>query len=234
VNETESLPSSSRPPARTPLHTSMPNGSTWRMAAATLASVSRRREKSGRSIASRIRRGWSTSRAPGGAAQLLTASEALPESSQDRVSVPCGGGPPLDRRLAAHMDHLHQPDAGQRAAELRQRAGCELSHSAGGGAQRACCATIRRRILQAGQQNESTPGGMVAAICAMVSSGITPGPLGIAETSPTADAPCATASRGLAGVRDAAHLDPYAHRSPNLSRWNRLAATALNMEGWPA
>jgi len=34
----------------------MPNGSTWRMAAATLASVSRRARKSGRSIASRYRR----------------------------------------------------------------------------------------------------------------------------------------------------------------------------------
>jgi hypothetical protein len=44
-------------------------------------------------------------------------------------------------------------------------------------------------------RNELTPGGIVAAISAINSSGIGPGPLGIAETSPTADAPASIASR---------------------------------------
>src|SRR5687768_16438336 len=43
-------------------------------------------------------------------------------------------------------------------------------------------------------KNELTPGGIVAAISAISSSGIGPGPLGIADTSPTADAPCSMAS----------------------------------------
>src|ERR1041385_4234454 len=42
-------------------------------------------------------------------------------------------------------------------------------------------------------KNELTPGGIVAAISAINSSGIGPGPLGIADTSPTADAPASIA-----------------------------------------
>src|SRR5689334_138594 len=42
-------------------------------------------------------------------------------------------------------------------------------------------------------RNELTPGGMVAAISAINSSGIGPGPLGMADTSPTAEAPCSIA-----------------------------------------
>jgi hypothetical protein len=42
-------------------------------------------------------------------------------------------------------------------------------------------------------RNELTPGGIVAAISAIRSSGIGPGPLGIADTSPTADAPASIA-----------------------------------------
>src|ERR1043165_1092741 len=47
-------------------------------------------------------------------------------------------------------------------------------------------------------RNELTPGGIVAAISAISSSGIGPGPLGIADTRPTADAPCSIASRASA------------------------------------
>lgn len=43
-------------------------------------------------------------------------------------------------------------------------------------------------------RNELTPGGIVAAISAIKVSGIGPGPLGIADTRPTADAPCSIAS----------------------------------------
>src|SRR5690349_174489 len=47
-------------------------------------------------------------------------------------------------------------------------------------------------------KNELTPGGIVAAISAINSSGIGPGPLGIADTNPTADAPCSIASHASA------------------------------------
>jgi hypothetical protein len=42
-------------------------------------------------------------------------------------------------------------------------------------------------------RNELIPGGTVAAISAINSSGIGPGPLGIAETNPIADAPASIA-----------------------------------------
>src|SRR5687767_7559170 len=42
-------------------------------------------------------------------------------------------------------------------------------------------------------RNELTAGGTVAAISAIKLSGIGPGPLGIAETNPSADAPCSIA-----------------------------------------
>jgi hypothetical protein len=41
---------------------------------------------------------------------------------------------------------------------------------------------------------EQTDGGMIAAISAIVDSEITPGPLDIFATNPTASAPCRTAS----------------------------------------
>src|SRR5215510_10253440 len=42
-------------------------------------------------------------------------------------------------------------------------------------------------------RNELTPGGTIAAISAIRSSGIGPGPLGIADTKPIADAPASIA-----------------------------------------
>src|SRR5215217_9023454 len=42
-------------------------------------------------------------------------------------------------------------------------------------------------------RNELTPGGTVAAISAIKSSGMGPGPLGIADTSPIAEAPASIA-----------------------------------------
>src|SRR6266568_6234489 len=44
-------------------------------------------------------------------------------------------------------------------------------------------------------RNDPMAGGIVAAIVAIRSSEIGPGPLGISETSPTADAPCSMASQ---------------------------------------
>jgi len=44
-------------------------------------------------------------------------------------------------------------------------------------------------------RNVATPGGATAAISAIRSSEITPGPLGMAETSPSADAPWRMASQ---------------------------------------
>jgi hypothetical protein len=43
-------------------------------------------------------------------------------------------------------------------------------------------------------RKEETEGGTILAMSAMVLSGITPGPLGISETNPKADASCRMAS----------------------------------------
>jgi hypothetical protein len=53
--------------------------------------------------------------------------------------------------------------------------------------ERASCSHVSRNV--------ATVGGTRAAISAINSSAITPGPLGICDTSPTADAPHSTAMR---------------------------------------
>src|SRR6185295_19902532 len=50
------------------------------------------------------------------------------------------------------------------------------------------------------RRNGATGGGTAAAMAAMSSAGITPGPLGISDTSPSADAPAAIAERASAGL----------------------------------
>jgi hypothetical protein len=48
-------------------------------------------------------------------------------------------------------------------------------------------------------RNVAMGGGTTAVMRTMVASSITPGPLGMEETRPRADAPCAMASRASAG-----------------------------------
>src|SRR5450432_1094205 len=61
--------------------------------------------------------------------------------------------------------------------------------------QRCCCLTISDTSCSLVNRNDATDGGIVAAICAIASSAITPGPLGMLETRPRADAPYWTANR---------------------------------------
>jgi hypothetical protein len=61
--------------------------------------------------------------------------------------------------------------------------------------QRRCCPTIESASCLHVNRNVATVGGTRAAISAINSSSITPGPLGIADTNPTADAPHSTAAR---------------------------------------
>src|SRR5271157_5228608 len=59
---------------------------------------------------------------------------------------------------------------------------------------RCCCAMMESASCLLVSKKEDTEGGIVAAISAIRSSVITPGPLGIEETRPRADAPCWIAS----------------------------------------
>ena len=59
---------------------------------------------------------------------------------------------------------------------------------------RRCWAMIVSTSCAQVSRNVAIGGGTLRAICAINSSGIGPGPLGIADTSPTADAPYPIAS----------------------------------------
>src|ERR1043165_2331325 len=61
--------------------------------------------------------------------------------------------------------------------------------------QRRCCTTISSASWLQVRRNVAMGGGTAAAISAMRSHGITPGPLGISETRPSADAPASMARR---------------------------------------
>src|SRR3989304_351990 len=52
-----------------------------------------------------------------------------------------------------------------------------------------CCLTMVETSRRLVRRKEETPGGMSFAISRMASSEMTPGPLGISETNPRADAP---------------------------------------------
>src|SRR5581483_6498994 len=55
--------------------------------------------------------------------------------------------------------------------------------------QRRCCSIISAESCLQVRRNEVIPGGTSAAISAIRSSLITPGPLGMCDTRPSADAP---------------------------------------------
>src|SRR6266550_2889459 len=57
-----------------------------------------------------------------------------------------------------------------------------------------CCAMIGSTVVSQVRRNVATPGGTVYAISRMRDSGMGPGPLGIRDTRPMADAPIRTAS----------------------------------------
>src|SRR6266849_161963 len=57
-----------------------------------------------------------------------------------------------------------------------------------------CCTIIEAASCLLVSRKEDMAGGIVAAICAIRSSAMTPGPLGIAETRPRAEAPYLMAS----------------------------------------
>ena len=59
--------------------------------------------------------------------------------------------------------------------------------------QKRCCAMTSSTLCREVSRNVPMAGGTVAAISAICSSLITPGPLGIRETRPKADAPASTA-----------------------------------------
>ncbi len=88
------------------------------------------------------------------------------------------------------MNHLHELDAWQRVAYIFIRpAGEPVTDLQRVDARVALLRDDRVGVLRGGEQEVATPGGTVAAISAMRLSGMTPGPLGIVETSPNAEAP---------------------------------------------
>src|SRR4029078_3167376 len=66
--------------------------------------------------------------------------------------------------------------------------------------QNFCCAMIGLAVVSDVSRKVATPGGTVAAISRMRSSGIGPGPLGIRDTRPIAEAPIRTARAASCSV----------------------------------
>ena len=83
--------------------------------------------------------------------------------------------------------------------------------------QRRCWATMAAGSTSDVSRKVPKAGGAAAAISAIRSSPITPGPLGIADTSPTASAPAATAARA----------SPTLEMQQILTRVRTRASTAL-------
>jgi len=65
--------------------------------------------------------------------------------------------------------------------------------------QRRCCAMISSASHSEVSRDVAMGGGTTAVMRAMAASSIMPGPLGMEETRPSADAPCAMASRASSG-----------------------------------
>src|SRR5439155_6488656 len=82
---------------------------------------------------------------------------------------------------------------------------------------RRCWATIEAASRRQVSRNAETGGGTAAAMTAIVSSGITPGPLGMSETRPTAEAPARIAARASATL----------WMQHSLTRGKRLGSTAV-------
>ena len=114
-NNPASFPASSRPSVRTPLHRSMPNGSTARDRLGDVARV--------QSAGEVERHADGLADAPAdrpvvhaaGAAELLHREQRVAGVEQQRIDERRDGHRLVDRRRAGDVDHLHEPHAGQRA-----------------------------------------------------------------------------------------------------------------------
>src|SRR6266487_3142037 len=85
--------------------------------------------------------------------------------------------------------------------------------------QRRCCAMMSGTVRLLVNRNVGMGGGTDAAISAMSSSEITPGPLGILETSPSAEAPaematCASAALWMQQTLTGGHFVNRAVKGP--------------------
>ena len=131
---------------------------------------------------------------PPGAAQFLNCQRLITRIQQDRIDVRSHRHRFVYGLGTGDVYDLHKRDAGQSFAKLlmtsvrKSIANLDRVYF-----QPSLLIDDRRGVFTAVSRNELTPGGTVAAISAISVSGIGPGPLGIADTSPIADAPCSIA-----------------------------------------
>ena len=124
--------------------------------------------------------------AAAGAAQLLDGQVGVARIQQQRVHLRRRVRGLAQRDLAPHVDHLHQPDAGQGRAQGRGGVSGPASRRAAA-CPRAAAAAARPGPPPPARQvsrKALTPGGTAAATSAMVASSMTPGPLGMARPGP--------------------------------------------------
>src|SRR5438093_9849539 len=191
---------SSRAPAvRTPPQTSSANGPTAAMASAALSAVSPPARKTGTAIASRIRRLSAQSCRRAVPPSCFTGRSGLPESSStastrgatSRASSTASG--PVTWTTWTRRMPGSAARSSACAPEGRRSQSCSVPTRT-----RRCWATRDGTSCPHVRRNGATGGGTAAAIAAMRSSGMTPGPLGISETRPRAAAPALTAARASA------------------------------------
>lgn len=134
-----------------------------------------------------------------GTAEFLDREIRIAGIEQDEIDFRRDGGGLGDGFLAADVDDLDEFDSGN--AWRRSRCVPRVRESTSWIVvvrQRRCWAMIASESVSAVRRNVATAGGTDAAISAMRFSAITPGPLGMGETSPSAAAPCASAVRASA------------------------------------
>ncbi len=127
-------------------------------------------------------------------AELLGGERGISGVQQDCVYHRGNGDGLSDRVIVADVEHLYYRNPGQRIAQLLVHSGFDLVDEL----QRVGAAEsllrddwLGRRLTS--QKEGATVGGTVAAISRMRRSEMGPGPLGIRETRPMADAPIRTA-----------------------------------------
>src|ERR1700721_135631 len=94
--------------------------------------------------------------------------------------------------------------------------------------QKHCCWAVPATLWRAVKRNVPMAGGTIAAISAIRSFEITPGPLGMFEIRPNAGAPHPTAKRRFMNAADAA--DFY---SRSMGRYHEGGCASLSMFSFP-
>src|SRR6185503_5098445 len=191
-----SLSASRRPLGLKPLQTSRPAGRTRSNASRALPGLSPPASRTGTLTLSTMRRLVPQSCTRPVPPSSLTASRGLPESSSSVSTRGAAARASSTASGPATWITCTSRVVGSRRRRRRSSASATASTSCTAVVpQRRCCSAMASASVRHVSRKVSVGYGTAAAMAVIVSSGIGPGPLGIAETRPIADAPAPIASR---------------------------------------